>query len=161
MYPNDDACLDKIFKNRYGNISECPTCHKKTNFYKRAGLKCYSCQWCGHCLFPLADTIFHKSSTSLKDWFYVIFLFSNSKNGVAAKEIERQLGVTYKCAWRICNKVRQLFADDIDTLGGGTVEMDETYVGGKEKNKHHNKKILHAQGRSLKAKIPVIGIMVG
>ncbi|GAI69364.1 unnamed protein product, partial [marine sediment metagenome] len=50
---------------------------------------------------PLADTIFHKSSTSLKDWFYSLYLFSVSKNGVSAKELERQLGVTYKCAWRI------------------------------------------------------------
>jgi transposase len=166
IYPDDDACLDKIFKDKYSNQDICSTCNKKTNFYKRTGMKCYSCQWCGDCIYPLVGTIFEKSSTSLKNWFYVIFLFSNSKNGVAAKEIERQLGVTYKCAWRICNRIRKLFAEndnnDIIATDGGSnhvYEMYETYVGGKEKNKHMSKKTMNSQGRSLKKKIPIIGIV--
>jgi len=105
-YKTDDDCLDKLFQDRYGNLEVCPECGKKTTFHKVSNRKCYSCACCGHQLHPLADTIFHKSSTSLKSWFYAIFLFSISKNGVSAKELERHLGVTYKCAWRMAHKIR-------------------------------------------------------
>lgn len=163
IYPNEDACLEKIFQDKYNKNGICEKCNKKTKFHKRSGIKCYSCQYCGHCIFPLVGTIFEKSSTSLKSWFFVIFLFSVSKNGVSAKEIERQLGVTYKCAWRICNKVRTLFADkngfDSNSNNGNSFQVDETYYGGKECNKHMNKKTMNAQGRSLKKKIPIIGIV--
>jgi transposase len=150
--------LDTIFKPKTSTQIHCDKCNEKFSYSKVTNRKCYACAFCGNQIHPLANTIFHKSRTSLKNWFFVIFLFSKSKNGVAAKEIERQLGVTYKCAWRMCKQIRELMADDILSLFG-TVEMDETYVGGKEKNQHYNKKTLHAQGRSLKAKIPVIGIV--
>jgi len=135
MYPDDSACLQQIFDNRYGNVNECPHCNKTTKFYRTAeGRKCYSCEWCGYQIHPLAGTIFHKSSTSLKSWFYAMFLFSCSKNGVSGKELERQLGVTYKTGWRMAKQIRMLFDEGIDLLTG-VVEIDETYVGGKEKIK--------------------------
>lgn len=108
-YPNDDACLRKIFMNRYGNLKICPHCEKATTFHKVRGRKCYECARCGFQLHPLANTIFHKSSTSLRDWFLAMFLFASSKNSVSGKELERQLGVTYKTAWRIGNQIRKLF----------------------------------------------------
>jgi transposase len=109
MYPDDDACLNKIWKIRYGALKSCPKCLKKTKFYRVRGKKHWACPFCGHCLSPLADTIFHKSSTPLKKWFFAIYLFANSKNGVSAKELERQLGVTYKTAWRMAKQIRHLF----------------------------------------------------
>ena len=108
QYPNDDACLHEVFLNRYGKLKVCPKCTKTTHFYKVTDRKCYACQSCGHQLHPLANTIFHKSETTLKTWFFAIFLFSNSKNGVSAKELERQLGVTYKTAWRMARQIRSL-----------------------------------------------------
>jgi transposase len=114
-YPNDDACLDEIFRQRYGELTECPSCNKGTKFHRVKGRKCYKCQYCAFELHPLADTIFHKSSTSLKDWFRAIYLFANSKNGVSAKELQRHLGVTYKTAWRMANRIRLLFQNqDVD-----------------------------------------------
>src|SRR5690606_29188382 len=95
-YPDDDACLDAVFKNRFGDLRFCPSCGAETNFYRVKKRQCYACQWCAYQLHPLAETIFRKSRTSLKDWFYAIYLFSVSKNGVSAKELERHLGVTYK-----------------------------------------------------------------
>ena len=133
LYPNDEACLQKLFLLKYGNAKKCTKCGKPFKYHKLKNLRLYSCQFCGWNIAPTANTIFHKSPTPLTDWFYVIYLFSISKNGLSAKEIERHLGVTYKCAWRIANRVRMLF----DVTGGSnlknTVEIDETYWGGVKK----------------------------
>lgn len=149
QYPDDTACLQSVFQNRYGKLKVCPSCEKNTRFYKVAKRKCYACQFCGHQLHPLSDTIFHKSETSLKTWFYAIFLFSNSKNGVSAMELQRQTGVTYKCAWRICKQVRFLMTQGNEPLQG-VVEMDETYVGGVRPGK---------RGRGAEGKTPVFGMV--
>ena len=147
-YPDDDTCLHEIFQNRFGSLHVCPVCQKETKFYKVTGRKCYACQYCGHQLHPLANTIFHKSDTSLKSWFFAIFLFANSKNGVAAKELQRQLGVTYKTAWRMAKQIRLLFKPPKGKLSN-TVEIDETYVGGKAHGK---------RGRGAENKTPVVGM---
>lgn len=130
-YPNSDVCLDHLFQARYGRLAACPGCGVvKPRYYRIKKRKCYECKDCSYQLSPTADTIFHKSSTSLKDWFYIIYLFSQAKNGVSAMEIQRHLGVTYKCAWRIGKQIRLLMAQDDNRLDG-IVEGDETYVGGK------------------------------
>ncbi|MGH7901380.1 MAG: IS1595 family transposase [Thermodesulfobacteriota bacterium] len=147
-FPDDDACLEHIFNQRYGKNYECPRCHK-TGFYRNRTRKCYSCAWCGYDLSPLAGTIFHKSSTNLKNWFFAIFLMSTSKNGVAAKEIQRQTGVTYKTAWRMQRQIRMLMRPD-DSKLNGTIEIDDTYIGGKRPGK---------RGRGASGKTPVLGIV--
>lgn len=146
-FPNDEACLEFIFKNRWPKGLTCPNCEKK-DFYPIKGRKSYACK-CGFQVSPTEGTIFHKSSTPLTLWFHAIFLMSQSKNGVAAKELERQLGVTYKCAWRMARQIRLLMTDDDGPLGDNEiVELDETYVGGKAKGK---------RGRGAAKKIPVFG----
>jgi transposase len=148
-YPNDDACLHEIFINRYETLTNCPSCKKKTKFYKVSNRKCYACQFCGYQIHPLANTIFHKSDTSLKNWFFAIYLFANSKNGVSAKELERQLGVTYKCAWRMAKQIRILFTQ-VGAILENIVEADETYIGGKSQGK---------RGRGAEGKTPVFGLV--
>jgi len=146
-FPTDDACLDFIFNNRWPKGLTCPICEKK-DFYHIKGRKSYACK-CGYQVSPTEGTIFHKSSTPLTLWFHAIFLMSQSKNGVAAKELERQLGVTYKCAWRMAKQIRLLMSDDDGPLGDKEiVELDETYVGGKAKGK---------RGRGAAKKTPVFG----
>ena len=146
QFPNDNACLHSMFLARYEG-KPCPSCKRQTNFYKLNNRKAYSCQFCGYNLFPLANTIFHKSDTSLKLWFYAIFLMAQSRNGVSAKELERHLGVTYKTAWRMAKQIRLLMEQGGDMLSG-TVEADETYIGGKRKN-----------GQGGKGKTPVVGMV--
>lgn len=133
QYPDNEACLEKVFQNRYGEQKFCPKCAAETKFYRVKKRQSYACKWCGYQVFPLAHTIFRSSTTSLKDWFYAIYLFSVAKNGVSAKELERHLGVTYKTAWRMARQIRLLMQDENDYLGGPgkTVEIDGTYVGPK------------------------------
>lgn len=134
-FPDDDTCLDHMFQQAYGSMPACPKCGvANPNYYRVRNRKCYECKDCGNQIHPLANTIFHKSSTPLRDWFYVIFLFSVAKNGVSAKEVERHLGVTYKTAWRIAKHVRALMLEGNNPLSG-VVEADETYIGGKQRGK--------------------------
>src|SRR3989344_1408808 len=95
-FPTDDVCLDYIFKQKFTDTNK---------YYKVKGRKCYA-SVTGQQIHPLKGTIFEKSSTPLTIWFYAIFQFSTSKNGVLAKKLQRDLGVTYKCAWRIAKKIR-------------------------------------------------------
>lgn len=148
QFPNDDACIERIFQDRFGHNIACPKCNKRAYFYKVKNRKCYVCEHCGYQIHPSANTIFHKSSTSLWNWFFAMFLFSTSKNGVSAKELERQLGVTYKCAWRIAKQIRLLFEQNKKTLKN-TIEVDETYFGGKYRGK---------RGRGSENKTPIIGL---
>ena len=146
-FPNDDTCLDYIFNQKYGKTYQCTACHK-TGFYRVKKRKCYACAWCGQQIHPTAGTIFHKSSTKLTNWFYALFLASQSKNGVSAKALERQLGVTYKCAWRIARKIRELMSQEGGDMLSGTIEVDETYIGGYKRG-----------GQGGKGKVPVLGIV--
>lgn len=131
QFPDDDACLDFMFNQQYGNLAACAKCGMANpRYYRVRGRKCYACNDCGYQLSPLANTIFHKSDTSLKKWFYAIFLFGVGKNGVSAKEIERHLGVTYKTAWRMAKQIRLMMQQGDNPLSG-IVEIDETYIGGK------------------------------
>lgn len=131
QFPDDSACLDFMFQQQSSELKACPKCGVTSpRFYRVKKRKCYACNDCGYQISPLANTIFHKSETSLKKWFYAIFLFGVGKNGVSAKEIERHLGVTYKTAWRMARQIR-LMMQQGDSPLSGIVEIDETYIGGK------------------------------
>lgn len=136
-FPDDEVCLDTIFKEQYGDLESCPSCGAiGTRFYKVTGRKCYACMYCGHQLYPLAGTIFHKSSTSLWKWFFAMYLFSNAKNGISAPELQRHLGVTYKTAYRMLKRIRSLTEQEGPVGGEGQiVEADETFYGGRKPGK--------------------------
>ena len=131
-FPSDDACLDFLLKARWPNGIECVKCQKVTKHYRIRAKKAYGCEFCGTLVSPTADTIFHKSATPLRDWFYAMFLMASTRTGVSAKHLERELGVTYKTAWRMFTQIRKLMAEDLRGMGP-TVEADETYIGGVRK----------------------------
>jgi transposase len=153
QFPNDEACLAHVFEARFGQGRACPKCERKANWYRIKAERAYSCQWCGHHLHPTAGTPFEDSRTPLQLWFYAIYLFTTSRHGVPAKELERQLGVTYKTAWRMAHHIRMHMENiDGDFPLFGEIEVDETYVGGQRKGPA-------AKGRSLVNKAVVFGML--
>ena len=153
-FPNDEACLEWLRDRRWPDGIYCQNCHKVTAHPLVRSRKSYSCQVCGEHVHPTAGTIFHKSSTPLTLWFHAIYLMAQTRGGIAAKQVERELGVTYKTAWRICRLIRSRLDEDQDLFGGGggrPVEVDETYVGGKMRG--------GKRGRGSENKTPVLGIV--
>ena len=157
QFRDDETCLSHLFNVRFGQGFECPSCERPSNWYRIKAERAYSCQWCGHHLHPTVGTPFEQTRTPLQLWFYAIYLFTTTRNGVAAKELQRQLGVTYKTAWRMAGLIREHMAtvDGDSVLGGNwqSVEIDETYVGGVRKG--------GKRGRGAAGKTVVLGMMDG
>jgi len=158
-FPNDDACLEWLWQSRYsedGKHAECEKCEAVTEFkrYDTAQKRqSWTCTACGHHVHPTAGTIFHKSRTSLHLWFYAIYLMTSTRCGISAKQLEREIGVTYKTAWRMMNLIRtKLMAQD-DIKLAGKVEADETYIGGKRRGQTGR------PGKKDKSKTPVFAMV--
>ena len=151
-FPDDDACLAYLFAKRYGQHGPVCACGKRDSFHREAATRKFRCAWCGAALSPTAGTIFDHSSTPLGQWFFAMFLMCGNKNGVAALELQRQLGVTYKTAWRMAHEIRKLMEDDTDPDKlKGTVEGDETYYGGYRSG--------GKRGRGAPGKTPIVGLV--
>jgi transposase-like protein len=154
-FPDDAACLDFLVGYLYPNGIFCPKCERVTKHHRVRSRPSYSCQFCGHHVHPMKGTIFEDSATSLKLWFHAIFLMSQTRCGISAKQLERDLGVTYKTAWRMFNKIRSMLGQDEaeEWPLQGTVEVDEAYWGGKDRWRHKDQK----KGRRS-AKTPILGM---
>ncbi|MBI4068460.1 IS1595 family transposase [Candidatus Kaiserbacteria bacterium] len=124
-FPTDEAVLDFIFDSRHSRKCSCGGSYKRITRRKQ-----YQCSKCRYQIAPTAGTVFHKSDTPLVLWFHAVFIFSNAKSGISAKELERQLGVTYKCAWRILSQIRKALGEQGDDKLRGDVETDAAYIGG-------------------------------
>jgi len=147
QFPDDAACLQYLFDQQFPDGGNC-VCGKSNCFHRLTTRKKFECAWCGYQIAPTAGTIFHKSSTPLRTWFHAMFIMMASRNGVSAMELMRQVGVTYKTAWRMNHQIRQLMREE--PMLAGVVEADETYVGGKRPGK---------RGRGAAGKTPVAGII--
>ncbi|HEY4810045.1 MAG TPA: IS1595 family transposase [Solirubrobacteraceae bacterium] len=136
-FPDDAACLEHLWRSRFsedGNHAYCPKCDRERKFHRVVSRPSWSCDSCGHHIHPTAGTIFHKSATSLQLWFYVMYVMTSTRCGVSAKSIEREIGVGYKTAWRMCNLIRtHLMEQNDSTKLTGSVEADEKAYGGKPK----------------------------
>ena len=152
-FPDDDACLAFIMEDRYpGCVATCEKCGFGRKHHRVTGRTAYVCSNCGHHLYPLAGTIFEKSTTSLRLWFYAMYLMGSTRCGISAKQIQREIGVTYKTAWRMFKQIRTLMSEDLQ-LEGPSVEMDEAYYGGVRKGGAGR------PGRGDKKKTPIVGIV--
>src|SRR3990170_2934314 len=154
-FPDDDACLDFVTGLIYPDGVNCRTCGEVRLHHRLSNRKAYSCDHCGTHVYPLAGTIFEKSSTPLKSWFYAMYLMAQSRCGISAKHLQRELGVTYKTAWRMFKQIRSLLEEDPRDMGG-TLEADETYVGGSRKGK---KGARRGRPGPDSHKVPVFGVV--
>jgi len=146
-FPDDDACLEWLWRERHspdGETAHCPKEGKQRTFkrYKtKQRRQTWTCTGCGQHIQPTAGTIFHGSSTSLHLWFYAMYLITSTRCAISAKQLERELGVTYKTAWRMFNRIRnELMHDDGERQLWGDVEVDETSIEGKPRKRGLSKK---------------------
>lgn len=136
-FPDDEACLQWLWRNRHSQDGEhayCPRCEKERTFRRyqtKRPRQTWTCTSCTLQIHPTSGTIFHKSSTSLQLWFYAMWLMTSTRCGISAKQLERELGVTYKTAWRMFNKIRNVLMEQDSEQLSGEVELDETFIGGK------------------------------
>lgn len=112
-FRNDDMCLEYIKERRWpGAFTHCVKCGKRSKHHRVAGRTAYACGHCGNQVYPLVGTIFAKSRMPLKKWFYAIYLLRSTDCSITAKQLQREIGVTYKTAWRLFRAIRQLMASE-------------------------------------------------
>lgn len=156
LFPHNDACLEYLKSKFFADGSECPKCGKSSKFHRIKGRSAYSCQYCGHHVYPTAGTIFHKSTVSLQLWFFAVYLMSSTRCGISAKQLEREIGVTYKTAHRMFKQIRTLLSDEGEDQLSGDVEVDESAYGGKPRAYETRNKL----GRISKTHKPTVLAMV-
>lgn len=160
-YPDNDACLDKLFQLRYRNLI-CPKCENDKPYNRVKDRRAYQCPCCAHQIYPTQGTVFEKSTTPLNYWFYIIYLQTVTRNGVSAKEIERTCNVCYKTALRMAHQIKDLTSKKLPKEScKGITEIDQTYIGGKMKFKHKSERAKYIKdGRSsIDNKIGVMGYL--
>jgi transposase-like protein len=143
MFPDEDACKAYLQARRWPEGVHCPRCGNPAVYSLAKRKWHWQCEQCapdGYRFSVLVGTIFENTNKPLRDWYRVVHLMLTSKKGMSAMQIMRYMGFgSYKTAWEMCHKVRTALIEDIKQLGG-IVEVDETFVGGKDQNKHKDKR---------------------
>lgn len=126
-FPDEQSCLAWLVEFLYPDGITCKVCNKVTKHHAMKARRSYCCDVCGHHFHPTKGTIFYRSRTPLTDWFYAIWMMSSNKAGISACQLERELGVTYKTAWRMLHQIRSMMTGPEELLSG-EVEIDETFI---------------------------------
>lgn len=156
-FPDEESCVKYFEKLRWGDKVISPF-DATSKVYKCANGK-YKCRNSGKYFDVKTGTVFAGTKMSLRSWVFAIFLFMSHKRGISSCQLARDLGVTQKTAWNMLHKIRSFMKSQNKQTVAGNVEIDETFVGGKNKNRHKDKKVERCQGRSFKDKVPVFGML--
>lgn len=156
-FPTQKICLKHLELKRWNNKPFCPYC-KSPSATPMPKENRYHCNSCNTSYSVTVATIFHKTKLDLQKWFLALSLILNAKKGISSRQLARDLGVNKNTAWYMQMRIRNAMVDQGD-LFEGIIEADETYIGGKNKNKHKNKKVQGGQGRNTRDKTPIFGIL--
>ena len=165
VLPTDEACRNYLEQIRWNGTPTCPHCATVDNNAYRLKTKgifkgMYKCRSCQQRFTVTVKTMFEDSHLPLRKWFIAIYIFSSHKKGISSHQLAKDLGITQKSAWFMLGRIREAFrVKSMDMQMTGLIQADETFVGGKNKNRHEDKKVHEAQGRSTKAKTPVFGMV--
>ncbi|WP_353149909.1 IS1595 family transposase [Chryseobacterium sp.] len=157
VFPTEQACIDYLENVRWGGLVVSPF-DPTSVVYKCKGNQ-YRCKNTGKYFNCKSGTMFENSKISLRKFFLGIWLLTSHKKGISSLQLARDLGITQKSAWFLAHRIRACFGIENEGELEGCVSSDESFFGGKNRNRHKNKKVPHSQGRSFKDKIPVLGIL--
>jgi len=156
-FPTEESCILFLEGERWhGNVTS--PFDPSSTVWKCKGNK-YRCKNTGKYFNVRTNTFLDSSNISLRKWFFAIWLVTSHKKGISSLQLGRDIGVTQKTAWMMAHKIRTNLVSNDESKLSGTVEADESFVGGKNKNRHKDKKVVASQGRSFKDKIPVLGLL--
>ncbi|HEX7041645.1 MAG TPA: transposase [Patescibacteria group bacterium] len=116
LFPSDNACLSEIKKLRYPKGIPCKMCNKITKHYKITGRNAYSCENCRHQVYPLSGTIFEKTTTPLRIWFICMYLMTQTRTKISIRQLQQELGVTYKTSWKMYHDIKNLMKQNNSDL---------------------------------------------
>ncbi len=160
VFPTEQSCIDKLEELRWdGNVVS--PFDPSSKVYKCKDNK-YRCKNTGKYFNVRTNTMFDNTKIELRKWFVAIWLVTSHKRGVSSIQLSKDISVSQKTAWFMLHRIRKAFGlsnDDDNTTLEHEVEIDETFVGGKNKNRHKDKKVEKCQGRSFKDKVPVFGMI--
>ena len=157
-FPDQQACIDHLTALRWQDGVVVSPFEKSSKVYKCANNR-YRCKATGKYFNVKTGTLFDNTKVKLQKWFLAIWLVTSHKKGISSVQLSKDIGVTQKTAWFMLQRIRNCFGFDNENMLDNEVEVDETYVGGKNKNKHENNKVKGTQGRSVKEKTPVLGMI--
>lgn len=157
-FTTEEICEEHLAVIRWNGETVCPYCESTRVNILKGKTKRYKCYGCRKQFGVKVGTIFHDSKISLRKWFVAIYLVTSHKKGISSHQLGRDLKITQKSAWFILQRIRETYNPEAEIFSN-EVEIDETYIGGKEKNKHISKQVKGTQGRSIKTKSPVLGIL--